>query len=109
MENKFGFRAGSFPKNETTNPNQKYEHARKFGFREKKYESNYRIPKKYVKKTPYDILELSRNANENDIKKSFHRLAKKWHPDKNPNGNDVEFTKKFQEISEAYELLSKKL
>jgi len=52
----------------------------------------------------YDKLELTSTATENDIKKAYARLSKKWHPDKNPN-NIEEATRKFQEINEAKEIL----
>jgi len=53
----------------------------------------------------YSILEISRNASPSEIKKAYHRLAMKWHPDKNPN-NQAEAQAKFQDIAEAYEILS---
>ncbi|OHT08228.1 DnaJ subfamily B member 5 [Tritrichomonas foetus] len=53
----------------------------------------------------YQILEIPRTADANEIKKAYRRLAMKWHPDKN-RGNEEEASKKFQEISEAYEILS---
>ncbi|CAG7837817.1 unnamed protein product [Allacma fusca] len=53
----------------------------------------------------YRVLEVSRNATNADIKKAYRRLALKWHPDKNPEAQD-DATKKFKEISEAYEVLS---
>ncbi|RWR72948.1 dnaJ subfamily B member 4 [Cinnamomum micranthum f. kanehirae] len=53
----------------------------------------------------YGILEVSRNATDEDVKKSYRKLAMKWHPDKNPN-NKQEAEAKFKEISEAYEVLS---
>jgi DnaJ-class molecular chaperone len=55
----------------------------------------------------YTLLDISKNADENDIKKAYRKLAMKWHPDKNPN-NKEEAEKKFKEISEAYEVLSDK-
>jgi molecular chaperone DnaJ len=52
----------------------------------------------------YKILEVSHSASLPDIKKSYRRLALKYHPDKN-NGNKV-FEAKFKEIHEAYKVLS---
>lgn len=53
----------------------------------------------------YNILKVSRGATEEDLKKSYKRLAMKWHPDKNPvNKKDAEA--KFKQISEAYDVLS---
>lgn len=50
----------------------------------------------------YKILEVDRNATEEEIKKSYHRLMKKYHPDLNKNAADEQKTK---EINEAYEIL----
>lgn len=59
-----------------------------------------------VKETAlYDLLQVSPNANQNEIKKAYRRASIKWHPDKNLD-NKEEATKKFQEISEAYTILS---
>ncbi len=55
----------------------------------------------------YDILEISPTATDEEIKQSYRRLSKLWHPDRNPNNKD-EATKKFQEISEAYNVLKDK-
>lgn len=52
----------------------------------------------------YDILGLQRNASDEDIKKAYRRLAKKYHPDRNPGDKDAE--KKFIEVAEANETLS---
>ncbi len=54
----------------------------------------------------YDLLGVSKNAEENEIKKAYRKLAVKYHPDKSPEDKKEEYTKKFQEISEAYEVLS---
>ena len=51
----------------------------------------------------YTILEVDRKANEKDIKRSYRRLAQKYHPDKNPNDKSAE--DKFKEINEAYEVI----
>lgn len=51
----------------------------------------------------YKILELDKKASADEVKKSYRRLAKKYHPDKNPNNKVAE--EKFKEVSEAYEVL----
>ncbi|XP_072982507.1 uncharacterized protein [Typha latifolia] len=53
----------------------------------------------------YNILKVNRNATDEDLKKSYRRLAMRWHPDKNP-GDNKEAEAKFKQISEAYEVLS---
>lgn len=55
-------------------------------------------------KNYYKILNVSNNANLNDIKKSYRKLAKQWHPDKNLGDKNAE--ERFKEISEAYDVLS---
>ena len=52
----------------------------------------------------YSILGVSKTASADDIKKSYRKLARKYHPDINP--NDEEAKKKFQKINEANEVLS---
>jgi DnaJ family protein A protein 2 len=51
------------------------------------------------------VLEIKPDASEDEIKKAYKTLSKKWHPDKNPDNVD-EATKKFQSIAEAYAILS---
>src|SRR6476659_1629745 len=52
----------------------------------------------------YKILGLDKNAGTEDIKKAYRKLARKHHPDLNP--NDKEAHKRFQQINEANEVLS---
>ncbi len=54
-------------------------------------------------KDHYKTLELNRAATEDDVKKSFRRLAKLWHPDRNPGDKKAEAL--FRDIQEAYEVL----
>ncbi len=54
-------------------------------------------------KNYYAILKLQKNASQEEIKKAYWKLAKEWHPDKNPSPNAHE---KFIEINEAYLILS---
>ncbi len=52
----------------------------------------------------YEILGVPKNVNEADLKKAYRKLARKYHPDVNP--DDKEAEKKFKEISAAYDILS---
>ena len=53
----------------------------------------------------YSVLGVAKTASEEDVKKAYKVLAKRWHPDKNPDNQD-EATKKFKKVSEAYQVLS---
>ena len=54
-----------------------------------------------MNKNLYEILGVSENAGKDEIKKAFHKLAHKYHPDR-PDGDEA----KFKEINEAYQTLS---
>ena len=51
----------------------------------------------------YDVLGVSKSANESDLKKAYRQQALKYHPDKNPGDKKAE--DKFKEASEAYGIL----
>ncbi|KAI5119108.1 hypothetical protein M0805_007856 [Coniferiporia weirii] len=54
----------------------------------------------------YKLLDVDRNANEDQIKKAYRKAALKWHPDRNSGSEEA--SQKFKEISEAFEVLSDK-
>lgn len=54
----------------------------------------------------YKILEIDKDASEEDIKRAYRKLAKKYHPDLNP--DDEKAQEKFKEVNEAYEVLGDK-
>jgi molecular chaperone DnaJ len=56
------------------------------------------------KRDYYEVLGLERGAAESDIKKSYRRMAMKYHPDRNPGDENAEDS--FKEVKEAYEVLS---
>ena len=56
-----------------------------------------------VKRDYYDILGVSRDATDEEIKRAFRKLAFKYHPDRNREDGAAE---KFKEVNEAYEVLS---
>ena len=58
-----------------------------------------------AKRDYYEVLGVDKNATEEEIKKAYRKLAKKYHPDPNPN-NKEEAEAKFKEVNEAYENLS---
>jgi len=57
-----------------------------------------------AKRDFYEILGVNRDASDEEIKKSYRKLAMKFHPDRNPDSKDAE--EKFKEAKEAYEMLS---
>ena len=56
------------------------------------------------KRDYYEVLGISRNADEKTIKRAYRKLAKKFHPDTNP--GDVQAEQRFKEVTEAYNVLS---
>jgi molecular chaperone DnaJ len=56
------------------------------------------------KRDYYEILEIARDANPDDVKKAYRKAALKYHPDRNPDNKEAE--EKFKEAAEAYEVLS---
>ena len=59
-----------------------------------------------AKRDYYEILDIDKNASEEEIKKAYRKMALKYHPDKNPDDPDSE--SKFKEAAEAYEVLRDK-
>ena len=57
-----------------------------------------------AKRDYYEVLEVSKNASQEEIKKAYRKQALKNHPDKNPDDKQAE--ERFKEAAEAYEVLS---
>src|SRR5438270_10203437 len=54
----------------------------------------------------YEVLGVARDASEADIKKAYRKLARKYHPDRNPGDKQAETN--FKEVQDAYDVLSDK-
>lgn len=52
----------------------------------------------------YKVLNLSKDASLQDIRKSYKELVKKWHPDKHPPSSKLEAEARFKAITQAYEV-----
>ncbi len=60
------------------------------------------VPKSADDVDYYDILQLQRDANPEQIKKQYYMMARKFHPDKNP--DDPQAKIRFQQLGEAYQV-----
>ena len=56
-----------------------------------------------MNKNPYEVLGVSKDASDTDIKKAYHKLVMKYHPDKNPGDKSAE--EKFKEVNNAFDIL----
>lgn len=56
-----------------------------------------------MNKNPYEVLGVARDASDTDIKKAYHKLVMKYHPDKNPGDKSAE--EKFKEVNNAFDIL----
>jgi DnaJ family protein C protein 7 len=67
-----------------------------------------KLEKQAKKRDYYKILDLEKNANENDIRKAYKKLALKWHPDRNNESDEQRkmAEKTFRDINDAYSVLS---
>ena len=54
---------------------------------------------------PYEILEIAPGSSAEDIKAAYHRLAKRWHPDRFTGAEKEEAEKRFRQLAEAFNML----
>ena len=54
-------------------------------------------------KSPYEVLGVPKNAPQDEVKKAYRKLARRYHPDKNP--DDKEAEERFKEVQGAYDVL----
>lgn len=66
--------------------------------------TTFASPKRDVKRDYYEVLGVGKDASQDEIKKAFHKAAKKYHPDMNKDNPEAQ--EKFKEASNAYEVLS---
>src|SRR4029434_10302880 len=59
-----------------------------------------------TKRDYYEVLGIKRDASDKDVRQAYRKLARKYHPDVNPNDKTAE--ERFKEVSEAYEVISDK-